>query len=171
MSKKLFVITVCATLVLAGWGCAPKSPAQQVQQAAETIADAIAAGKSVKCEISSTDGTDTMDSIYWIKGDDMRADITINGETSTVVQVDNKVYTQASMFGESDCDWLVTELDEEEEGSNDVLGEDYQDFDYEMYENNEMYAMQCDRQSFGKEKFEVDGKVCNIEDIFGGMMQ
>lgn len=170
MSKYFFVFAVCATLVLAGWGCAPKTPEQKAQDAFETMADAIASGKSVKCTIGSSDGTDSVETVYWIKGENMRGEVNINGEVQTFIEADGIMYTSADMFGESDCDWLSSPIDEEEEDGEDILGEDYEDFDYEQYEDNAMYAVDCQRESFGDEKFKVSGKVCDMEDYFAEMM-
>lgn len=170
ISTWALAFTLGATLVLTGWGCAPKSAEQTAAEAFETMSDAIASGKSVKCTVSSSDGAETMEAVYWIKGEDMRGEMKFDGQQSVFVQKDGVMYTSAEMFGAADCDWLSMDMTAEGEEPEAVLGDDYQDFDYEQYEDNAMYQVQCERAMFGNEKFEIKGKVCSMEEIFSAMM-
>ena len=48
---------------------------------------------------------------------------------------------------------------------------DYEDdFDYTEYDDNNMYNVECKEESFSDKKFDVQGKVCSMEDMMDNML-
>ncbi len=169
---------IVSSLVLLGAGCGEKAQEQKetktvketVQEVFGSIGDAIASGKSVKCTVSYTGGSEDMENIYWIKGDNMRGETSIGGQERVFIKKDNVFYTMAD-FNESNCDWISTDMSEADGSEeSESVEDDFSDFDYKQYDNNSMFRVQCERESFGDDKFEVEGEVCTMEEIFSGMM-
>ena len=146
---------------------------EDMMESFKTMSDAIESGKPTKCTISysNPEMEESMNIVYWLKGEDMRMETTMEGMSSVVVVKDEMAYTQAnSMMGDTDCDWMSLDMSEttEEEGPSEYGSEE--DFDYAQYEDDSTYSVECSPESFSNSKFDISGKVCSMEDLMEEMM-
>lgn len=133
----------------------------------ETIGKAMEAGKSMKCDVSMADESAPMpmEMTYYVDGDNIRVESSAMGQQTIAIQKGNDTYMQPmQMMGETDCKWMVfSNTDEEMEEMEDV------DFDYEKYEADPNYKMECTFGSVDQAMFKTEGKTCTMEDMMGGM--
>ncbi len=176
MQKRRFVFSITAiiaVLVLTGAGCGQsKAPAGSAEAEFGKISDAISSGQEVICRvtIAEDDESESMETTYWIKGDDMRGEVDFGGMTSVFIQNGDKLYTSGSMMGSDECDWFVSTEEYYEEGDGEV-SEDMEEFDYTQYEDNAMYKVDCDREKFNNSLLKPDGKVCDMDQMFEDMFE
>lgn len=136
----------------------------------EKISDAVESGKPTKCVItySNPEMEDSMNIVYYIKGEDLRMETSMQGMSSIAIIKDEIAYTQVNeMMGDTDCDWMSIDPEETEGTEGDY---EEADFDYTQYEDDSTYNVKCTPDSFGNEKFDVTGKVCSMEDMMNDLM-
>jgi len=175
MKKQGFIVSmigIFAVLVLVGGGCAKtNAPAGSAEAEFGKISDAVASGQKVVCHVTIEDESETFETTYWIKGDDMRGEIDMGGMKQTFIQDGEDLYTSADAFGAEECDWFLAPEAEDVEYDSDYEGSEYEDFDYEQYEDNTMYTVDCNKENFSNSLLKADGNICNMDDMFGSMME
>lgn len=184
--KKQAILLVAMTLAVTGLtGCKQKpaqdsptaSPEQSMEENIKTMSKAVESGKPVKCTVIANDESmpEAINLTYWIKGQNMRMETIAQGQQQAVVIKDEVAHIKvdSTLFGSSTCDWLTIQqgIEDETEETPFQFDNATPDYDYKEFENNENYSINCEEENFGDEKFEVEGSICSMEDLMGGMFQ
>lgn len=130
----------------------------------ETIGKAMEAGKSMKCNVTMTDeNAPVMNMIYYVDGDNVRVESSAMGQKTIAIQKGDDSYMQPmQMMGNTDCKWMVVS------GAQEDLEENV-DFNYEKYEADPNYKMECTFGRVDGSLFKTEGKTCTMEEMMGGM--
>ncbi|MBD3398100.1 hypothetical protein GF412_02790 [Candidatus Micrarchaeota archaeon] len=131
----------------------------------------MAGGQPVHCTVTYSMEGQTSTSEVWIKGENMRVESTssMEGETYETIAVikGEVVYVSggAAMGTEEDCDWVKMDYQRLEEcipESEESVASEMTAYDYQETYEEAPAEYNCDYGTFGDEKFNTPGKVCDL---------
>ncbi|MBD3389386.1 hypothetical protein GF415_00310 [Candidatus Micrarchaeota archaeon] len=136
----------------------------------------MALGQPVHCTVTYTSGGISTTSEMWMKEENLRVETsTAAGEdtySGTVVMKGDEVYTQSTAsyagMAEEECDWIKLDSERLKECIPESMSEEESTFEIDYDEEYEEVPSEynCDYGTFGDEKFEVSGTVCDLtEDL------
>jgi len=159
--NSLITLSLISVTLLAGCGTSTGTTDDL-----KTIGKAMEAGKSMKCDISMADeNAPTMNMIYYVDGDNIRVESSAMGQKTIAIQKKDDTYMQPmQMIGDTDCKWMVISHTEEDMEEMENI-----DFDYEKYEADPNYKMECTFGSVDGSLFKTEGKTCTMDELMGGM--
>lgn len=131
----------------------------------------MAAGQPVHCTVTYSDQSYTSVSEMWLKGQNIRSESTTTSDGQTYESVaiikGDVVYVsgQQGMGMEEDCDWVKMDnkrLAECIPESDESMAAEMGAYDYEDTYETPPAEYNCDYATFGDEKFDTPGKVCDL---------
>lgn len=140
----------------------------------------MAAGQPVHCTMTYSEEGFTSVSEMWLKGENMRSESTTTAdgqtyETTAIIKGD-VVYIsgQQGMGMDEDCDWVKMDnarLAECIPESDESMAAEMGAYDYEDTYDTPPAQYNCDYATFGDEKFDTPGKVCDLTEEFCTMYE
>ncbi len=140
----------------------------------------MAAGQPVHCTMTYSDEGYTSVSEMWLKGENMRSEstTTTDGQTyeTTAIIKGDVVYVsgQQGMGMDEDCDWVKMDNKRLEEcipESDEPMAAEMGAYDYEDTYETAPSEYNCDYATFGDEKFDTPGKVCDLTEELCNMYE
>jgi len=131
----------------------------------------MAAGQPVHCTVTYTTAGQSSTSEVWLKGQNVRSEstTTMEGETYETVAIikGDVVYVsgQQGMGMDEDCDWVKMDNKRLEEcipASDEPMAAEMGTYDYQDAYEDAPASYECDYATFGDEKFDTPGKVCDL---------
>jgi hypothetical protein len=129
-------------------------------------ADYINSNKSYECNVTLIQEEFYLNLKVYLKGKSIREEMIIEGSPVKIIFKNNKVYSfnevNIDLRDESlkACDWIIYSIGETTE---EIMNEQF--YDISTFEEIGMAKYTCKEATFGDEKFDTTGNVCDVSAI------
>lgn len=146
---------------------APPEPSGPVDYTGMEYAGMMATGNPIQCDVTYRyQGEQTTAKVYMRGENRVREEITVDGESTTIIIRDDTIYVKMQGGEIEGCEWLAFETDEEEYEATSYEGE-YTTGRVDFEEMPEV-TFECYPWTYDESKFAAPPNACTMEDIMGG---